>query len=171
MPRPKYSEAMRYSGGLASLLSGKNPDGSDFSLPVAFSSDIASAMPSFEEWAVRNGYVGEHFSGELAVPTAAEASLLDLAVPAGQTWYRRRAWYSVEGSRTGRFKFYRTLPGNAETYNNLVVVRNNESVALETYGKYPAGSRIRITVKPDTVAAAGDLVTARVQFIKLPWVE
>ncbi len=139
--------------------------------PVTFASTIGSIMPTFEEWATRNGYVSEHFSGELPVPTAAEGPLWDLTVPAGQTWYRRRTWYSVEGARTGRFKFYRQLPGQAETYNNLVVVRNNESIALETYGKYPAGSRMRVTVKPDALAAAGDLVSARVQFIKLPWVE
>ncbi len=156
---------------LATMVSGKNPDGTDFTLPVSFTSALTSMMPTFEEWAVRNGYMGEHFSGELAVPTAAEANLLNLLVPDGQTWYRRRTWYSVEGARTGRFKFYRTLPTEVESYRNLVVVRNNESIALETYGKYPAGSRVRFTVKPDALAAAGDLVTARVQFIKLPWAE
>jgi hypothetical protein len=139
--------------------------------PVTFTSAVGSVMPTFEEWAARNGYVSEHFSGELPVPTATEANLWDLTVPPGQTWYRRRTWYSVEGARTGRFKFYRALPGASETYNDLVVVRNNESMALETYGKYPAGSRMRVTVKPDPLAAAGDLVSARVQFIKLPWVE
>ncbi len=156
---------------LATIVSGKNPDGSDFTLPVSFTGDKSSQTQTFEEWAVRNGYMGEHFSGEVAVPAAAETNLINVLVPDGQTWYRRRSWYSSEGARTGRFKFYRTLPGQAETYNNLVVVPNNDSKPLETYGKYPAGSRIRIAVKPDGLAAAGDLVSARVQFIKVPWVE
>ncbi len=140
-------------------------------LLVSLGTGAAAMAPTFEEWATRNGYMGEHFSGELAVPTATESTLIDLTVPAGQTWYRRRTWYSVEGARTGRFKLYRTLPGQAETYHNLVVVRNNDSAERKTYGKYPAGSRIRIATKPDPLAAAGDLVTARVQFVKVPWAE
>lgn len=140
-------------------------------LPVQFTTEKSSLMPTFEEWAVRNGFIGEHFSGEVAVPTATETNLINVLVPAGETWYRRRTWYSVVGARVGQFKFYRTLPGQAETYQNLVVVRNNDSVERETYGKYPAGSRTRFTVKPDALAAAGDLVSARVQFIKLPWAE
>ncbi len=140
-------------------------------LPVSFQSSISSQAPIFEEWAVRNGYMGEHFSGEVSVPTTGETNLINVVVPDGQTWYRRRTWYSVEGARTGRFKFYRTLPGQVEAYSNLVVVRNNDSVERVTYGKYPAGSRIRITVKPDALAGVGDLLTARVQFIKLPWAE
>ncbi len=138
---------------------------------VTFASTIGSVVPTFEEWAARNGYMSEHFSGEVAVPTAAEANLINELVPAGQTWYRRRTWYSVAGARVGQFKFYRTLPGQAETYQNLVVVRNNDSVERVTYGKYPAGSRVRFTVKPDPLAAGGDLVTARVQLIKVPWAE
>ncbi len=156
---------------LAPLVTGKNPDGTDFMLPVSFSPSPENLMPTFEEWAARKGYLSEHFSGETAVPGTGETTLIDVTVPVGQTWYRRRTWYSADGTRPGRFKFYRTLPGQTETYSNLVVVPNNDSAALETYGKYPAGSRIRIRVKADTLAGAGDLVSVRVQFIKLPWVE
>ncbi len=171
MPRPSYAEAASHGGAIAPLVSGKNPDGTDYALPVVFAYDKSSQAQTFEEWAVRNGYMAEHFSGEVPVPAAAETTLWDQTVPTGHTWYRRRAWYSTEGTRTGRFKLYRTLPGQAETYTNLVVVRNNESLALETYGKYPGGSRVRAAVKPDATAAAGDIVSARVQFIKLPWAE
>ncbi len=151
--------------GVSNAVSIPNP------MPVAIPNDRTALAQIFDEWAVRNGYVRETFSGEVAVPATGETNLINLVVPAGETWYRRRAWYTSAGSTACRFKLYRTIPPASEVYSNLVVVRNNDTHEIEVNGKYPAGSRIRITVMAGGTVSVGDVATARIQYIALPWVE
>ncbi len=138
---------------------------------MTYSGSKAILQNDFDQWAMRNGYLFDAFSGEWPTPTAGEMTLLKLTVPAGQTWYRRGAWYTVAGSRPGQFKAWRTLPPKGEEALNLVVVPANSTRDIETMGKYPAGSSFRLSVKPDPLAVAGDVVTARLLYVALPWEE
>ena len=164
MPRETRRELTRYSDPATAILaSGKNPDGTDFAMPVE----------SFDEWAERNGYLQSVFSGEVVVPGSAgsETTLINVTVPAGQTWYQRYADYTASGSKPGQFKFYRTLPPAAEAYANLEVVPANSSHELVAHGKFPAGSGFRVTVKPSGTQNSSDIVTVRMVYVALPWAE
>ncbi len=129
------------------------------------------ATNNFDQWAMRNGYLFDAFSGEKQIHATNEVTLLDLTVPKGQTWYRRFAWYTAVGARVGRFKVHRTYPPKPEEYFNLVVVPANDTHEIETVGKYPAGSSLRVSVRSDPLAISSDLVTARVLYVALPWEE
>lgn len=171
--QPQYDDTDK----LAVSLYGTNAQAGDTAIAVSPSGAISVELRSgqsfdtFEEWAVRQGYITDAFSGEVPVPTTGETTMLDVTIPSGQTWYRRYAFYSVVGARVGRFKAYRTIPPAAEAYFNLQVVRSNDSREIQTEGKYPTGSRFRVAVVADALAGAGDLVSARAIFIALPWVE
>ncbi len=135
--------------------------------------DVNELYPDFDDWALRNGYVRDHFSGEVQIPASAEHTLIDLTVPAGETWYRRTMWYAVSGGRVAEFKVYRTMPGKAGKYFNRVVLHPlyQPTEQINTAGKYPAGSRFWVSVKPDMLARATDLVTTRLLYVALPWEE
>ncbi len=156
---------------LATLVSGKNPDGTDYTLPTSVIGEQNQIAQTFDEYAARNGFQRDAFSGEIAVPTAGETTLINLLVPAGETWYRRRGVYAIVGARVGRFRRYRTNTGGVETMKNMVVLRNNDSQEFESFEKYNAGDRIRVTIVADALAAAGDIASFHLQYIALPFVE
>lgn len=135
--------------------------------------NINALYPDFDDWALRNGHVRDAFSGEVQIPVSGEATLIDLIVPEKQTWYRRATWYSVTGGRVAEFKVYRTPPGGTEAYFNRIALHPlyHPTEQVDTAGKYPAGSRFRITVKPDSGAGVADKVTVRLLYIVLPWEE
>lgn len=135
------------------------------------SGEKSTLTNGFDDWALRNGYFKDAFSGEVQIPTIAPASLLDLTVPAGQTWYRRHMWYTNSGGRVARFKIHRRFPAGAHEYFNRTVLQPNLTEEIETFGKYPAGSRIWITIEPERAAGVSDTVTARLLYIALPWEE
>ncbi len=178
MARPSYDEVRKLVSRhpadpeiFAPLVSGKNPDGTDFTLPVSLTAEQNQIAQTFDEYAARNGYQKDAFSGEIAVPTAGETTLINLLVPAGETWYRRRGTYAITGARVGRFRRYRTNSGGAEAERNMIVNQVNTSNEFEAFEKYSAGDRIRITIVADALAATGDLASVLIQYIALPFVE
>lgn len=140
-------------------------------LPVQMADSSTQVAQIFDEYAARNGYQKDAFSGEVAVPATGESTLVDLTVPAGQTWYRRRGTYSVAGGRVGRFRRYRTPAGGAEVLRNTVLSEPNTSDEFNAFEKYSAGDRLRITIVGNALAAAGDICSVHIQYIALPYVE
>lgn len=167
MARQSRQEALSSDTGwyegrlLATLVSGENPDGTAFLLPTE----------SFVDWATRQGYVRNIFSGEIAIPAAGETNVIDLTVPAGETWYRKISWYSVVGAVSGRFRLYETPAGGIEAQQSRVVIPTGQSMELSANQKLNAGDRFRIAVMSATGAVATDTVSIRTNIIALPWVE
>ncbi|MDP9474819.1 MAG: hypothetical protein M3R38_03865 [Actinomycetota bacterium] len=125
----------------------------------------------FDDWAMRNGYIVEWFSGDVPIPAAAAKTIVEVSVPAGRTWYRRQAFYTCVGARNAVFRAYRSDPGGVEKYVNKLPIRPYEEKTLDVRAKYPAGSRFKVAIDPDALAVAGDQVTARIVWIALPWEE
>lgn len=146
---------------LATVVSGENPDGTTFFLPTE----------SFEEYAARNGYIRDAYSGETPISATTDTTLLDLTVPAGETWYRRQGLYSVVGGRVGRFRRYRQNVGGVETLRNTILSEPNTSDEFSSFEKYNAGDRMRFVLVANALAAAGDVASCHIQYIALPYVE
>ncbi|MDP9474436.1 MAG: hypothetical protein M3R38_01835 [Actinomycetota bacterium] len=126
---------------------------------------------SFDDWAMRNGYIMEWFSGDVQIPAANTKTLIEVSVPAGQTWYRRQAFYTCTGGRNAVFRAYRSDTDGIERYVNKLPIRPFEEKTLDVRAKYPAGAKFRVSIDLDALAVAGDLVTARIVWITLPWEE
>lgn len=126
---------------------------------------------SLVEWGARNGLISEGYSGEVRIDKHEETVLLDLEVPEGHTWYSTLAKYSVEGNCPARFRAYRVTPGGEKTQVAHAVLSPNSSFDRDTRGKWPAGSRVVMTVKPDPKATSRDLVSIGIRFVKMPFVD
>lgn len=128
--------------------------------------------PDLIDWAARNGLLSENFSGEHKIPQQGdEKVLLELEVPEGQTWYSTTARYAVEGSRPARYRAWRVSPTGERTQVAHAVVPANDMRDRDTRGKWPAGAKVQITLKPDKDAKAGDLASVSIRFAKLGGVE
>lgn len=125
---------------------------------------------TFDEWADRNGYVKSSFV-EAAYPTTAETTVIDVTVPEGETWYTRNLTVTASG-RQATYRIYRTEPGGVEAQVGRIACPNNGTQPnREGNPKLLAGTRIRIRVLADALAAAGDRVSARLTTVRLPWSE
>ncbi len=126
---------------------------------------------SFDDWAMRSGYIMEWFSGDVQIPALGAKTVVEVVVPEGQTWYRRQAFYTCVGGRNAIFRAYRVNADGTEAYVNKLPIKPYEEKTLDVRAKYPANSRFKVAIDPDGLAVAGDMVTARIVWITLPWEE
>lgn len=125
----------------------------------------------FDAWAERRGFAKDSF-GEIAYPAATEVAILDITVPAGETWYIRKLISTTAAGRRARFRVLKTEPGGVEVHVGSIACPADDSVSVPLGSpKLLAGTRLRITILPDALAAAADRVSAALTTLRLPVVE
>ncbi len=132
----------------------------------------SSSSDTFDQWAMRNGYWQEVFSGDVQVPSISPVTVIDTTIPDGQTWYRRQGFYTNIGSVNAVLRAYRTEKGTTvEKYVNRLPLKPFEEKTLDVFAKYQSGTRFKVVMSPDGAALPKDTITARVVWIALPWEE